>query len=63
MMYRLLHEDDAEDTSRGPSPDDKAVLEAFENRLRQKADEAAEDSNGSDADVNTVKGTPDESAD
>ncbi len=23
MMYRLLHEDDADDASRGPSPDDK----------------------------------------
>jgi hypothetical protein len=63
LMCRLLHADEAENTARGLSPDDKAILEAFENRLRQKADEAAEDSNGSDADVNTVKGTPDESAD
>ena len=38
MMYRLLHEDDAEDTSRGPSPDDKAIIEAFENRLLRESD-------------------------
>ncbi len=63
MMYRLLHEDDAEDTARGPSPDDKAILEAFENRLLRKPDEAPEDSNGSDAAINSKKGTPDESAD
>ncbi len=60
MMYRLLHEDDAEDTFRGPSPDDKASLEAFENRLLRKPDEAPENSNGSDAAFNSVKETPNE---
>ncbi len=60
MMYRLLHEDDAEDTSRGPSPDDKAILKAFENRLLRKPDEGPEDSNASDAAINSVKGTPNE---
>ncbi len=63
LMYRLFHEDEAEDASRGPSPDDKAVLEAFEKRVLRKPDEAAEDSNGSDAAINSVKGTPDENAD
>ena len=60
MMYRLLHEDDAEDTSRGPSPDDKAIIEAFENRLLRESDEAPEDRNSSDAAINSVKGTPNE---
>ncbi len=60
MMYRLLHEDDAEDTSRGPSPDDKAILKAFENRLLRKPDEGPEDSNASDTAINSVKGTPNE---
>ncbi len=60
MMYRLLHEDDAEDTSRGPSPDDKAILKAFENRLLRESDEAPEDSNASDAATNSAKGTPNE---
>ena len=60
MMYRLLHEDDAEDTSRGLSPDDKAILKAFENRLLRESDEAPEDSNASDAAINSVKGTPNE---
>ena len=60
MMYRLLHEDDAEDTSRGLSPDDKAILEAFGNRLLRESDEAPEDSNASDAAINSVKGTPNE---
>ena len=60
MMYRLLHEDDAEDTSRGTSPDDKAILKAFENRLLRKPDEGPEDSNNSDTAINSVKGTPNE---
>jgi hypothetical protein len=60
MMYRLLHEDDAEDTSRVLSPDDKAILKAFENRLLRESDEAPEDSNASDAAINSVKGTPNE---
>ncbi len=63
MMYRLLHEDDAEDTFRGPSPDDKAILETHDKRVLQKAAVAPDDSNGSDAAVNSKKGTPDESAD
>ena len=63
MMYRLLHEDEAEDASRGPSPDDKAILEAFENRLHRKTDEGPENSDGSDPAINSVKGTPDENAD
>ncbi len=63
MMYRLLHEDDAEDTSRGPSPDDKAVLEAFEKRVLQKAESPPEDNSGSDAAINSVKETPNENAD
>ncbi len=58
MMYRLLHEDDAEDTSRGPSPDDKAILEAFGNRLLRESDEGPEDSNSSDTAISSVKGTP-----
>ena len=60
MMYRLLHEDDAEDTSRGPSPDDKAILKAFENRLLRKPDEGPEDSTNSDTAINSVKETPNE---
>ncbi len=63
MMYRLLHEDEAEDTSLGPSPDDKAILEAYGERLLRKSDETPQDSNGSDAAVKSVKGTPNENAD
>ena len=60
MMYRLLHEDDAEDASRGPSPDDKAILAAFEKRLLRESDEPPEDSNNSDTAINSVKETPNE---
>ncbi len=63
MMYRLLHEDDAEDTSRGPRPDDKAILQAFEKRVLQKAESPPEDNSGSDPAINSVKGTPNENAD
>ncbi len=63
LMYRLFHEDEAEDTSRGPSPDDKAILEAFENRLLRKPDEGPEDGDGSDPAVNSMKGPPNENAD
>ena len=63
LMCRLLHADEAEDASRGPSPDDKTILQAFENRLHRKADEASEDSNGSDAAVKSKKGPPNENAD
>ncbi len=63
MMYRLLHEDDDEDTSRGPSPDDKAILETHDKRVLQKAAVAPDDSNGSDAAVKSKKGTPNENAD
>ncbi len=63
MMYRLLHEDEAEETSRGPSPDDKAILETHDKRVLQKAAVAPDDSNGSDAAVNSAKGPPNENAD
>ncbi len=63
MMYRLLHEDEAEETSRGPSPDDKAILETHDKRVLQKAAVAPDDSNGSDAAVKSKKGTPNENAD
>ncbi len=63
MMYRLLHADEVEDTARGPSPDDKAILEAYGERLLRKSDETPQDSNGSDAAVKSVKGAPNESAD
>ncbi len=63
MMYRLLHEDEAEDPSRGPSPGDKAIIEAFENRLLRKPDVAPEDGNGSDPAVNSVKEKLNENAD
>ena len=58
MMYRLLHEDEAEDSRRGPSTDDKAIIEAFENRLRRKPDEAPEDTDGSDAATPLNNGEP-----
>lgn len=61
MMYRLLHEGECEDTSRGPGPDDVAILKAFENRLLRKPDECPEDSTGSDAAINSVEGTSNES--
>ncbi len=60
MMYRLLHEDDAEDTSRGLSPDDKAILKAYAERLLRKLNEVPEDGDGSEAAGNSVKGTPNE---
>ena len=63
MMYRLLHEDEAEETSRGPSPDDKAILETHDKRVLQKAESPPEDNSGSDAAINSVKGTPNENAD
>ena len=63
LMCRLLHADEAEDTSRGPSPDDKAILEAFEKRVLQKAESPPEDNSGSDAATNSMKGTPNENAD
>ena len=63
MMYRLLHEDEAEETSRGPSPDDKAILETHDKRVLQKAAVAPDDSNGSDAAVKSKKGPPNENAD
>ncbi len=58
MMYRLLHEDEAEDSHRGPSPDDKAIIEAFESRLRRKPDEVPEDTDGSDAATPLNNGEP-----
>ncbi len=63
MMYRLFHEDEAEETSRGPSPDDKAILETHDKRVLQKAAVAPDDSNGSDAAVKSKKGPPNENAD
>jgi hypothetical protein len=46
MMYRLLHEDEVEDLSRGPSPDDKAILEQFTNRVLRGCDDAQDEENG-----------------
>ncbi len=46
MMYRLLHEDEAEDPHFGPTLEDKAILEAHENRILRKAESAPEDKDG-----------------
>lgn len=58
MMYRLFHGDDAEDFARGPNPDDKAIIEAFANRLLRKSDEPLEES--VNRSVGSAKGTPNE---
>jgi hypothetical protein len=60
LMYRLLHADEAENTARGLSPDDKAILKAYAERLLRKLNEVPEDGDGSEAAGNSVKGTPNE---
>ena len=63
LMCRLLHADEAEDTARGLSPDDKAILKAYAERLLRKLNEVPEDNKGGGVAINSVKGPPDESAD
>ncbi len=58
MMYRLLHEDDAEDTSRGPSHDDKAILKSYGERLLRTISAAPEDTDDSNGTTPLNKGEP-----
>ena len=58
MMYRLLHEDDAEDTSRGPSPEDEEILDHFKKRVLRESGSAPKNEQGSAA--ATTDGVEDE---
>jgi hypothetical protein len=49
MMYRLLHEDEGDDASRGPSPDDKSIIEAFVQRLLRQSDPTPEETESGQA--------------
>ena len=49
MMYRLLHEDEIDDSLRRPSPDDKAIIEAFIQRLIRKSGPMPEDTESGQA--------------
>ncbi len=60
LMCRLLHADEAEDTARGLSPDDKAILKAFEKRLLRKLNEFPEDNKGGGVSINSMQDNSDE---
>ncbi len=60
LMCRLLHADEAEDTARGLSPDDKAILKAYAERLLRKLNEFPEDNKGGGVAINSMQDNSDE---